>query len=93
MASPDVKETDFPSKESTLLFELQQLDKKNNSTPVKRNKMVTVTNLGMPRMGANRELKRLIENYWAGKVNEKSLLLGAKVLLFGVGLDWVVVLG
>lgn len=41
--------------------------------------MVIASNLGFPRMGANRELKRLVENYWASKVDEKALLTGAKV--------------
>jgi hypothetical protein len=41
--------------------------------------MVIATNLGFPRMGANRELKRLVENFWSGKVDENALLSGAKV--------------
>ncbi|KAI9592865.1 5-methyltetrahydropteroyltriglutamate--homocysteine methyltransferase [Syncephalis fuscata] len=31
-------------------------------------------NLGFPRIGANRELKRLVEGYWSGKVDEATLL-------------------
>ncbi|TPX68049.1 5-methyltetrahydropteroyltriglutamate---homocysteine S-methyltransferase [Spizellomyces sp. 'palustris'] len=42
--------------------------------------MVTATNLGFPRIGANRELKKLVENYWNGKLDEKALLTGAKNL-------------
>lgn len=42
--------------------------------------MVAATNLGFPRMGANRELKRLVENFWSKKVDEKALKLGAKNL-------------
>lgn len=41
--------------------------------------MVFATNLGFPRIGANRELKRLVENFWNKKVDEKALLTGAKV--------------
>lgn len=41
--------------------------------------MVIATNLGFPRMGANRELKRLVENFWSGKVDENALLSGSKV--------------
>ncbi|RGB42833.1 cobalamin-independent synthase [Rhizophagus diaphanus] len=40
--------------------------------------MVISTNLGFPRMGANRELKRLVENFWSGKVDENALLSGSK---------------
>ncbi|KAM9989617.1 hypothetical protein ACTFIY_005647 [Dictyostelium cf. discoideum] len=32
--------------------------------------MVSSSNLGFPRMGENRELKKLVENYWQGKVEE-----------------------
>uniref|UniRef100_A0A1D1YK21 5-methyltetrahydropteroyltriglutamate--homocysteine S-methyltransferase n=1 Tax=Anthurium amnicola TaxID=1678845 RepID=A0A1D1YK21_9ARAE len=42
--------------------------------------MVLATNLGFPRMGANRELKRLVENFWSGKVDEEALLSGSKKL-------------
>ncbi|TPX57529.1 5-methyltetrahydropteroyltriglutamate---homocysteine S-methyltransferase [Powellomyces hirtus] len=42
--------------------------------------MVHATNLGFPRMGGNRDLKKLVENYWSGKLDEKSLLSGAKNL-------------
>ncbi|KAJ3010195.1 methionine-synthesizing 5- methyltetrahydropteroyltriglutamate--homocysteine methyltransferase [Thoreauomyces humboldtii] len=42
--------------------------------------MVFATNLGFPRMGGNRELKKLVENYWSGKVDEKALLSGAKTI-------------
>lgn len=36
--------------------------------------MAIATNLGFPRLGANRELKRAIESYWAGKIDRDSLL-------------------
>ncbi|KAJ3057235.1 methionine-synthesizing 5- methyltetrahydropteroyltriglutamate--homocysteine methyltransferase [Rhizophlyctis rosea] len=42
--------------------------------------MVTASNLGFPRIGGNRELKKLVENYWNGKLDEKALLTGAKNL-------------
>lgn len=42
--------------------------------------MVFATNLGFPRIGAKRELKRLVENFWNGKLDEKALLAGAKNL-------------
>lgn len=41
---------------------------------------VLATVLGFPRIGANRELKKASEAYWAGKVDEKSLLATAKQL-------------
>jgi 5-methyltetrahydropteroyltriglutamate--homocysteine methyltransferase len=41
---------------------------------------VKSANLGFPRMGANRELKKMVENFWAGKIDEKSLFSGAKKL-------------
>ncbi len=34
--------------------------------------MVKISNLGYPRLGENREWKKLIESYWAGKVRKKS---------------------
>ncbi|KAJ3194852.1 hypothetical protein HK101_001743 [Irineochytrium annulatum] len=34
--------------------------------------------LGFPRFGANRDLKFLVESFWAGKVDETALLDGAK---------------
>jgi len=42
--------------------------------------MVLSVNLGFPRMGENRELKKLVENYWASKINATALLEGAKSL-------------
>ena len=35
--------------------------------------MATSTNLGFPRIGANRELKWAVEAYWAGKIDEENL--------------------
>lgn len=37
-------------------------------------------NLGYPRIGANRELKRACENYWSGKTSRKNLLQVGKNL-------------
>ncbi|CAJ0863317.1 12166_t:CDS:2 [Entrophospora sp. SA101] len=42
--------------------------------------MVIATNLGFPRMGANRGLKTLVEGFWSGKNNETTLLDDAKKL-------------
>jgi hypothetical protein len=42
-------------------------------------KMVQSASLGFPRIGANRDLKFLIEKYWAGKVDVNALEEGAKV--------------
>ncbi|KXS19259.1 cobalamin-independent methionine synthase [Gonapodya prolifera JEL478] len=39
--------------------------------------MVVSSNLGFPRIGANRELKKLVESYWASKINATALLSGA----------------
>ncbi|KAI9327780.1 cobalamin-independent methionine synthase MetH/D [Obelidium mucronatum] len=36
--------------------------------------------LGFPRMGANRELKHLVESFWKGTVSESELLAGAREL-------------
>ena len=41
--------------------------------------MVIVANLGFPRMGANRELKKCIEKFWAHTVSEAELLETTKV--------------
>jgi len=35
-------------------------------------------NLGYPRMGANRELKKACEQYWSGAIGREQLLLVAK---------------
>jgi len=42
--------------------------------------MVIATNLGFPRMGANRGLKTLVEGFWSGKNDENTLLSDAKKL-------------
>ena len=42
--------------------------------------MTIATNLGFPRIGANRELKKLVESFWAGKLDQPALLASAKVL-------------
>lgn len=36
--------------------------------------MALATNLGFPRIGPKRELKKALESYWAGTINEQSLL-------------------
>ena len=42
--------------------------------------MVIAANLGYPRIGANRELKRAVESYWSGKIGEDELaLVAAKI--------------
>ncbi|KAJ8323769.1 methionine-synthesizing 5- methyltetrahydropteroyltriglutamate--homocysteine methyltransferase [Batrachochytrium dendrobatidis] len=41
---------------------------------------VVATNLGFPRMGAVRDLKKLVEAYWASKISCDDLLAGAKAL-------------
>lgn len=42
--------------------------------------MVLATNLGFPRIGAQRELKKAVESFWAGKSSEKDLLAAGKEL-------------
>ena len=39
--------------------------------------MATASNLGFPRIGPKRELKRAVEEYWAGKNDEPALLRAA----------------
>ncbi len=39
--------------------------------------MVHATNLGYPRIGARRELKKVLEQFWSGKVDEAELLAQA----------------
>lgn len=36
------------------------------------------TNLGFPRFGYNRDVKKLVEAFWAGKIQKSDLLNGAK---------------
>ena len=42
--------------------------------------MVLATNLGFPRIGAQRELKKAVESYWKGTSSEKDLLATGKEL-------------
>ena len=42
--------------------------------------MAIATNLGFPRIGAQRELKRALESYWAGKSDRAALLEKAREL-------------
>lgn len=42
--------------------------------------MTIIHNLGFPRMGARRELKRSLEAYWAGQVSQQELLETGKAL-------------
>lgn len=41
---------------------------------------ILATNLGFPRLGRNRELKKLVESHWAGKATEQDVLNGAKAI-------------
>ncbi|KAI8089958.1 5-methyltetrahydropteroyltriglutamate-homocysteine S-methyltransferase [Halteromyces radiatus] len=38
--------------------------------------MVTATNLGFPYVGSERQLKKLVESYWSGKITEQALREG-----------------
>ena len=42
--------------------------------------MATATNLGFPRIGAHRELKRAVEGYWKGDLTKDDLLDAAEAL-------------
>ncbi|RBH50414.1 5-methyltetrahydropteroyltriglutamate--homocysteine S-methyltransferase, partial [Pseudomonas sp. MWU13-2860] len=42
--------------------------------------MTTLHLLGFPRIGAKRELKTLLENYWKNEIDETALLGGAREL-------------
>lgn len=42
--------------------------------------MAIAANLGFPRIGLNRELKKALESYWDGKLSEKALLVAAAAL-------------
>ena len=42
--------------------------------------MVHATNLGYPRIGKNRELKKALEQFWSGKLSETALLEQATAL-------------
>ncbi|MDP3938686.1 MAG: 5-methyltetrahydropteroyltriglutamate--homocysteine S-methyltransferase, partial [Deltaproteobacteria bacterium] len=42
--------------------------------------MTLATNLGFPRLGAHRELKRALEQFWGGKIDQASLLETARAL-------------
>jgi len=42
--------------------------------------VAVATNLGFPRIGARRELKRSLEDFWAGKIEAASLLATARQL-------------
>lgn len=42
--------------------------------------MVVVSNLGYPRLGENREWKKLIESYWSGDISQEELDHESKVL-------------
>jgi len=37
-------------------------------------------NLGYPRIGSQRELKKASENYWSGKLSQKSLLIAGRLI-------------
>ncbi len=42
--------------------------------------MAIAANLGFPRIGLNRELKKALESYWDGKLSENDLLVAAAAL-------------
>ena len=42
--------------------------------------MVVATNLGYPRIGPRRELKRALERYWSGKIAASDLLDAAAAI-------------
>ncbi|MBI3420181.1 MAG: 5-methyltetrahydropteroyltriglutamate--homocysteine S-methyltransferase [Proteobacteria bacterium] len=42
--------------------------------------MITALNLGVPRVGAQRELKKTVEAYWQGKLGQKELLQAGAAL-------------
>ena len=42
--------------------------------------MALATNLGFPRIGPDRELKKAVEAYWAGRVGSDDLLAKAREL-------------
>ena len=42
--------------------------------------MAIASNLGFPRIGARRELKRAVEDYWAGRIDEDALHDAARAL-------------
>jgi 5-methyltetrahydropteroyltriglutamate--homocysteine methyltransferase len=44
------------------------------------NKNIRTHNLGFPRIGAKRELKRVLETFWAGQTSEAQLLETAKAI-------------
>src|SRR5260370_40291180 len=45
-----------------------------------RSRMAISSNLGFPRMGVHRELKKALEAHWAGKLDESGLLAVGKAL-------------
>ena len=47
---------------------------------VKESTSPLATNLGFPRIGAQRELKRAVESFWSGKTDAKALQATAKEL-------------
>ena len=58
--------------------------------------MVQSSNLGFPRIGPARELKRALEGYWSGELSEQELLEEARKLRLAnwnfqkeAGLDWI----
>ena len=60
------------------------------------NERIPTHNLGFPRMGANRELKRALESTWSGKTPEADLLDTARRLRAehwqlqkAAGIDWI----
>ena len=42
--------------------------------------MVLATNLGFPRIGPKRELKKAVESYWKGKSSQEELLEAGRAI-------------
>ena len=42
--------------------------------------MAIASNLGFPRIGAQRELKKAVEAFWSGKLDEAGLIAAGKML-------------
>lgn len=44
--------------------------------------MVKVSNLGYPRLGENREWKKLIEFYWAGDILQGAIIMETQDIIY-----------
>jgi hypothetical protein len=57
--------------------------KERNRMPAssfRRSPLITTSNLGYPRIGAQRELKFALEDFWRGRITEATLFATAKTL-------------